>query len=151
MDTTDQKEAFWMNTPLDKMTPSQWESLCDGCGKCCLLKIAEAKTKTVRTTKICCRLLNTNTCRCSNYKERFRYVDDCIKLNPTNIETITWLPRSCAYRLVKEKKKLPNWHPLVTKDPQSTIKSGHSVKNFVVHPALVNKPIIAYLLEESLH
>ncbi|MGI2257467.1 YcgN family cysteine cluster protein [Candidatus Cardinium hertigii] len=148
MNATNKKEQFWLSTPLEQMTPVQWESLCDGCGKCCLLKIQEAETQQVRTTKICCRLLNTRTCKCSNYRERFRYVDDCIKLNPTNIKTITWLPKSCAYRLVKEKKGLPDWHPLMTKDLQSTIKSGHSVKSFVVHPALVNKPIITYLLEE---
>ncbi|CAH2560165.1 YcgN family cysteine cluster protein [Cardinium endosymbiont of Oedothorax gibbosus] len=151
MDTTDKKESFWMHTPLDKMTPSQWESLCDGCGKCCLLKVQEAETQQVRTTKICCWLLNTTTCQCSNYKERFRYVDNCIQLKPTNVESITWLPKSCAYRLVKEKKALPNWHPLITKDPQSTVKSGNSVKSFVVHPALVNKAIITYLLEETIH
>ncbi len=149
MDTTGNKEPFWVHIPLDQMTSSQWESLCDGCGKCCLLKIQEAATQQVQATKICCRLLNTKTCQCSNYKERFRYVDDCIKLNPTNVQTITWLPKSCAYRLVKEKKALPDWHPLITKDPQSTVKSGNSVKGFVVHPALVNKPIIHYLLEEE--
>ncbi|WP_243517298.1 MULTISPECIES: YcgN family cysteine cluster protein [unclassified Candidatus Cardinium] len=148
MDTSDEKEKFWLNTPLNEMTVSQWESLCDGCGKCCLLKIADAVSQQVRTTRICCRLLNTRTCQCSNYKERFRYVDDCIKLNPNNLKTITWLPKSCAYRLVKEKKPLPDWHPLITKDPKSTIKTGNSVKSFVVHPALVNRPIIAYLLEE---
>lgn len=146
----DHSEKFWLTTPLEKMTPSQWESLCDGCGKCCLLKIEEAETQKVRTTKICCRLLNTKTCQCSNYKERFSYVDDCIKLTPENIQTITWLPKSCAYRLVKEKKVLPDWHPLITKDPKSTVKTGNAARNFVVHPALVNKPIIAYLLEEEI-
>lgn len=144
------KEPFWVTTPLEKMTASQWESLCDGCGKCCLLKVEEAETKQIHTTKICCRLLDTTTCKCSNYKDRFSYVDDCIKLNPRNIQTITWLPNTCAYRLVKEKKTLPVWHPLITKDPESTVKSGHSVKGFVVHPALVNKPIITYLLDQTL-
>ncbi|ROT47073.1 YcgN family cysteine cluster protein [Candidatus Cardinium hertigii] len=142
-------EPFWLHTPLKKMTSSQWESLCDGCGKCCLLKIQEAETQKIRTTKICCRLLNTISCQCSNYKERFSYVDDCIKLNAENIQTITWLPKSCAYRLVNENKTLPDWHPLITKDPQSTVKSGNSVRAYAVHPALVNKPVIEYLLEEE--
>jgi uncharacterized cysteine cluster protein YcgN (CxxCxxCC family) len=143
-------ERFWVHTPLHKMTTAQWESLCDGCGKCCLFKVQDATTQQIHTTKVGCRLLDTKTCRCSNYKERFRYVDDCIKLNATNIQTITWLPKSCAYRLVKEKKPLPDWHPLVTKDPLSTLKQGHSVRGFVVPPALVRKPLMDYLLEEEI-
>ncbi len=110
-------KRFWVHTPLNEMTAAQWESLCDGCGKCCLFKVQDETTHQIRTTKVGCRLLDIQTCRCSNYKERFRYVDDCIKLNAANVQAITWLPKSCAYRLIKEKKPLPDWHPLVTKDP----------------------------------
>lgn len=142
-------DKFWLHTPLEKMTNSQWESLCDGCGKCCLEKIEDIDTGKVYTTKISCRLLDCDTCRCSNYEQRFRYMDDCIKITPKKVREINWLPKTCAYRLAKEQKDLPNWHPLITGDPNSTVKSGNSAKGIAIHPALMNGSLIDYIIEED--
>lgn len=142
-------DKFWLNTPLNKMTNAQWESLCDGCGKCCLEKLEDIDTGIVYTTRVSCRLLDTNTCRCTNYEKRFKYMDDCIKITPKQVETVKWLPKNCAYRLVKEKKDLPNWHPLITGDINSTVKSGNSAKAYAIHPVLIDKEFIDYIIDDD--
>ncbi|MDR0483898.1 MAG: YcgN family cysteine cluster protein [Alphaproteobacteria bacterium] len=138
---------FWLYTPLEKMTNSQWESLCDGCGKCCLEKIEDIDTGEVYTTQISCRLLDPNTCKCVSYETRFKYMSDCIKITPKKVYEIKWLPKTCAYRLVKEKKDLPNWHPLITGNKNSTITSGNSAKEFVIHPSEKQGDIIDYIID----
>ncbi|MFL1780637.1 YcgN family cysteine cluster protein [Candidatus Hepatincolaceae symbiont of Richtersius coronifer] len=143
------KENFWLNANLYELNNDQWESLCDGCGKCCLEKLEDEDTGIIYTTKVSCRLLNIENCRCNNYKERFRYVDDCIKLTPKKVHQITWLPKTCAYRLVKEGKDLPLWHPLITGDKNSTAASGNSAKEFVIHPVMMTKSMVHYILEED--
>lgn len=143
-------DKFWLNTALEKMTNSQWESLCDGCGKCCLEKIEDIDTGVVYTTRISCRLLDCQTCRCSNYENRFKYMDDCIKITPKKVREINWLPKSCAYRLVKEKKDLPDWHPLITRDPNSTVKSENSAKGIALHPVLITKSLIDYIIDDDI-
>ncbi len=142
-------DKFWLNTPLKKMTNSQWESLCDGCGKCCLEKIEDIDTGIVYTTRVACRLLDTESCKCSNYEKRFRYMDDCIKISPKKVYEIKWLPKNCSYRLIKEKKNLPSWHPLITGDLNSTVKSGNSAKHFALHPSLANKEFINYIIDDD--
>ncbi len=142
-------DKFWLYIPLKEMSRGQWESLCDGCAKCCLEKLEDWDTKEVFTTKVSCRLLDLKDCKCSKYNERFKYMDDCIKLTPKNVYEIKWLPKTCAYRLVKEKKDLPPWHPLITKDPMSTVKSGNSAKKFAIHPAQMNKSIVEYILDSD--
>jgi uncharacterized cysteine cluster protein YcgN (CxxCxxCC family) len=137
---------FWQKKSLDELNEAEWEALCDGCGKCCLEKIEYIDTNELFTTSVACRLLDTKTCQCSNYKERFSYVDDCIKLNKVNIKTIPWLPKTCAYRLVFEGKDLYDWHPLKSGDKDSTIKSGNSVSNKVIHPKLMKKTIEDYII-----
>ncbi|HMG77429.1 MAG TPA: YcgN family cysteine cluster protein, partial [Xanthobacteraceae bacterium] len=97
---------FWKRKPLDKMTNSEWESLCDGCGKCCLNKLEEEVTDRTYYTNVGCRLLDGETCRCRDYPNRQKEVDDCVRLTPKSLKTITWLPPSCAYVLLAEGKDL---------------------------------------------
>ncbi|WP_158916511.1 YcgN family cysteine cluster protein [Caulobacter sp. S45] len=123
---------FWETTPLAEMTSQEWESLCDGCGRCCLVRFEDEDTSEIIPTRISCRLLNTETCACSNYPRRRRYVPDCIKLTPDKIEELTWMPRSCAYRRLYEGRGLASWHPLVSGDPESVHRAGVSVRGQVV-------------------
>jgi uncharacterized protein len=110
------------------MTPSEWESLCDGCGKCCLHKLQFEDTGELAYTNVACRLLDLKTCRCRRYAQRQRYVPDCVRLDPQNVGELDWMPSTCAYRLVAEGKDLPSWHPLVSGDPQSVHDAGISIR-----------------------
>lgn len=143
------EKNFWLNKKLQDLNNQEWEALCDGCGKCCLEKIHYTDTNELFLTQISCRLLDTKTCKCTNYKQRFKYVDDCIKLNKNNVKTITWLPKTCAYRLVNEGKDLFDWHPLKTNDPNSTITSGNSVSGKAVHPAVASKWLQDYIIQNE--
>lgn len=126
------RPGFW-NRPLTKLTPREWEALCDGCGKCCLNKIEDADTGQVFFTRIGCRLLDDSTCRCAHYENRRQFVPECVVLTPRNIGDIAyWMPSTCAYRLRHEGKPLPDWHPLITGDPDSTRKAGQSVQGWTV-------------------
>ncbi len=121
-------DRFWIGKTLDELTASQWEALCDGCGRCCLQKLKNATTGKVYYTWVACYLLDTQSCRCSNYDLRHILVPDCLKLEPANIPKLRWLPRTCAYRRIAEGKELPDWHPLISGDPQSVHKTGMSVR-----------------------
>lgn len=124
-----QKELpFWQRKSLEEMTPKEWESLCDGCGRCCLHKIEYVDTGDIQLTKVACKLLDIASCRCSNYKNRRQFVPDCIRLTPKRIQTLTWLPKTCGYRLIAEGKKLQWWHPLVSGDPMTVHQAGISVQ-----------------------
>ena len=110
---TNLRPKFWETVPLSKMTTPEWEALCDGCGKCCLNKIEYEDTGEVEYTRVACRLLDNETCRCSNYARRFEFVPECIRLNPKTLKKISyWLPATCAYKLLQQGKPLPEWHPL---------------------------------------
>lgn len=109
------------------MTINEWESLCDGCGRCCLNKLEDWDTGEIYWTNIGCELLDCETCRCKDYHNRFEKVSDCIQLTPENVRTISWLPPTCAYRLVKEGKDLHDWHPLKSGDPNTVHDAGISV------------------------
>lgn len=113
------------------MTPEEWESLCDGCGKCCLEKLVD-DNDTLSFTNVACTLLDLNTCRCKHYATRQKYVPECINLKPEDIKDYYWLPKTCAYRLIAEKKPLPDWHPLKTKDQNSVHAAKMSAKGRVV-------------------
>ena len=126
------EEPFWKRKTLVEMSTGEWESLCDGCGKCCLNKLEDWDDGTIYWTNIGCELLDCDTCRCKDYENRFDKVSDCIQLTPKQIETITWLPPTCAYRLIKEGKDLYWWHPLVSGDPETVHQAGVSVKGRVV-------------------
>jgi uncharacterized cysteine cluster protein YcgN (CxxCxxCC family) len=123
---------FWKAKRLDEMTDAEWESLCDGCGRCCLHKLREEETGALSFTNVACRLLDTETCRCSDYARRRRRVRDCVRLTPESLAEIDWLPPSCAYRRLAEGRALPTWHPLITGDPASVAHAGASVTGRVV-------------------
>lgn len=121
------RPAFWRTKTLAQMTPNEWESLCDGCGQCCLHKIAQPRGPALNTS-VACRLLDSETCRCKNYASRKKIVRDCVVLTPENVESLTWLPNTCAYRLVAVGDDLPDWHPLRSGDPESVHRAGISVR-----------------------
>ncbi len=121
-------EPFWKTKSLAEMTQAEWESLCDGCARCCLNKLEEEDTGRLYFTDVGCRLLDGATCRCRNYENRLNMVEDCVKLTPEALPEIGWLPPSCAYRLVAEGKDLYWWHPLVSGDPETVHTAGVSVR-----------------------
>jgi uncharacterized cysteine cluster protein YcgN (CxxCxxCC family) len=122
---------FWRAKSLQDMTDSEWESLCDGCGRCCLVKLEEEETERLYFTDVGCRLLDGTSCRCRDYENRSAKVDDCVRLTPQNIRELGWLPPSCAYRLVAEGRDLYWWHPLVSGDPETVHAAGISVRGRV--------------------
>ena len=125
-------EPFWRTVPLPDMTDAQWESLCDGCGRCCLNKLEDWDTGMIAVTRVACRLLDGETCRCRDYENRMASVPECIQLTPSRIDDLGWLPESCAYRLVADGHDLPDWHPLVSGDPDSVHEAGISVRGWTV-------------------
>lgn len=114
------------------MDAAEWESLCDGCGRCCLHKLRDEETGALEFTNVACRLLDLKSCRCRDYAHRSREVPDCVSLTPEALTEIDWLPPSCAYRLIAEGRDLPDWHPLVTGDRRSTSHAGASVSGRAV-------------------
>ena len=127
------RPRFWETVPLTKMTEDEWEALCDGCGKCCLNKIEDADTGEVFLTRVACRLLDDQSCQCGQYEIRKRLVPECIQLSPENIaDHAYWMPATCAYRLLWQGRTLPDWHPLLTGDPESVHAAGISVRGMTV-------------------
>lgn len=124
--------AFWDEKTLAEMTPSEWEALCDGCGRCCLVKLEDEDSGQVFTSDVRCRLLDGESCACTDYGNRLAVVPDCIKLTPQNVSEISWIPRTCAYRRIAEGKGLAWWHPLVSGDAQTIIDVGISVRGRTV-------------------
>ena len=125
-------QPFWKSKSLSEMSVAEWESLCDGCGKCCLNKLEDWDTGEIHFTNIACTLFDDKTCQCSDYADRFATVPDCIKLKPDEISDYPWLPATCAYRLLNEGKELFSWHPLVSGNSQSVHDAGISVQGKTV-------------------
>ncbi len=125
------ESEFWKHKTLDEMNRQEWEALCDGCGRCCLNKLEDWETGEIYWTSIGCELLDCDSCRCSNYDNRFEKVPDCIQLTPDNVPTIGWLPPTCAYRLVMEGRNLYWWHPLVSGDKETVHAAGVSIRGRV--------------------
>src|SRR4051812_29697059 len=123
---------FWKRKSLEEMTNSEWESLCDGCGRCCLVKLEDADAP-ARTyfTDVGCTLLDGQACRCTDYPNRTKKVHDCVRLTPRNVRKIVWLPPTCAYRLLADGGDLYWWHPLVSGDPDTVHSAGISVRGKV--------------------
>ena len=124
---TSPTHRFWERKSLSEMTREEWESLCDGCAKCCLHRLEDEETREIYFTNVHCRLLDTETCRCSDYPNRSRRVEDCVTITLEELKDPYWLPATCAYRLLAEGKPLPDWHPLVSGDPDTVFTSGHGI------------------------
>ncbi len=122
---------FWKTKTLEEMTSAEWESLCDGCGKCCLSKLEDEDTGEIHWTSVACRLFDAGLCRCRDYDNRLQLVSDCVRLTPQNVRTITWLPSTCAYRLLAEGHDLYDWHPLISGRAESVHEAGASVRGRV--------------------
>lgn len=122
---------FWRRKAMSEMTRVEWESLCDGCGRCCLNKLIDEDTNATVFTDVSCKLLDCQTCRCSDYAHRQAKVKDCVRLTPRNVRRLEWLPPTCAYRLVAEGRDLAWWHPLVSGDPETIHAAGISVRGRV--------------------
>ena len=118
---------FWRKKPLNKLNSAEWEALCDGCAKCCLHRLEDADTREIYFTNVHCRLLDTETARCTDYANRSRRVPDCVTITLAELEDPYWLPSTCAYRLLAENKPLPDWHPLVSGNPWSVLQSGNGI------------------------
>ncbi len=144
--------AFWNEKPLGDLTTAEWESLCDGCGRCCLVKLEDEESGELHYTAIACAELDLESCRCRHYETRTERVPDCIALNARSLEAISWLPSTCAYRLVAAGKPLPEWHPLQSGSGNSVHDSGISVRNFAIseHDLEEDVDFDYYLLEAPL-
>lgn len=124
---------FWETKPLKKLSPKEWEALCDGCGKCCLNKLEDADTGEVHLTRVSCRLLDCDSCRCSQYPIRHQFVPECIVMKPSNIDSHAyWMPETCAYRRLWKGQSLPDWHPLLTGTHESVHAAGVSVRGWAI-------------------
>lgn len=129
---------FWETTSLAEMTPAQWESLCDGCARCCLHKLEDADTGEVYYTGVRCRYLDEDSCRCSDYANRSRLVPNCLDLQQEDVGALHWLPATCAYRLLAEGKPLFDWHPLVSGSCDSVHEAGISIRGRAVSDEFVH-------------
>ena len=123
---------YWETKPLTQMDEAQWEAVCDGCAKCCLVKLQDEDSGELAFTNLACRQLDLGTCRCKDYERRTQVVSDCVKLTKDNLAQIDFMPPSCAYRLLNEGKDLPDWHPLVSGTPASVVEAGMSVHGRVI-------------------
>jgi len=146
------KSPFWETKSLEEMNPAEWESLCDGCGRCCLLKLEDEDTLELYYTSVVCQYHDNEHCCCTKYKERTILVPDCIQVTPQVAREEKWLPASCAYRLLAEGKPLFDWHPLISADPMRVHTAGISVKNKTideqyVHPDELEEHIITSIDE----
>ena len=129
---------FWEHKTLEEMTREEWESLCDGCGRCCLVKIQDDDTDEIHLTRLSCRLLDVGSCRCRDYPNRHKQVPDCIAIDPEKVRSLSWLPSTCGYRRIEEGRGLAAWHPLVSGSPDTVHKAGISVRTWALSEARVN-------------
>jgi uncharacterized protein len=150
--TVDTK-PFWEVKTLEQMTPSEWESLCDGCGRCCLLKLEDEDTAEVYLTRLTCRLLDQGTCKCKDYPNRHSKVHDCLSIDVEKVRSIEWLPATCGYRRIDEGRGLAWWHPLISGSPETVHEAGISVRALStrsetrIKPASLHKYIIADFID----
>ena len=136
------EKSFWLEKSLREMNQEEWEALCDGCARCCIVKFEDVDTKEIFLTDVVCQLLDIAHCCCSNYPQRSQLVPTCLVLTPELVEQLSWMPETCAYRLLAESKPLAWWHPLVSGNRRSVHETGISVRGKVVSEK--------YLSEEEL-
>lgn len=128
----DETESFWRTKSLDEMTPQEWESLCDGCARCCLVKLEDEDNGEVHLTRLACSLLNIGTCRCSDYANRHEKMPDCLSIDLAKVRSLAWLPKTCAYRRLDEGRDLAWWHPLVSGSPDTVHLAGISIRSWSI-------------------
>jgi hypothetical protein len=139
---------FWEVKSFEEMTRAEWESLCDGCGKCCLHKIDDLDSGEVLYTRVACQFLDLDTCRCRHYDRRSELVSDCVDLTPTLVRKLEWLPKSCAYRRLAEGRSLAWWHPLVSGNPETVHLAGVSIGEWAVPEKRIHlSELSAYVIE----
>jgi uncharacterized cysteine cluster protein YcgN (CxxCxxCC family) len=139
---------FWKQKSLREMTPEQWDALCDRCGLCCLEKLQDISGRKVYFTAVACRHLETSTCRCRIYANRFERNPHCTLLTPENVSELIWLPDTCAYRRLATGLPLMRWHPLVSGNPETVHTAGISVRNRVISARYVHPDdLAAYQIE----
>jgi len=135
-------KPFWERKSLADMNATEWESLCDGCALCCMHKTEDEDTGEVFFTDIACKLLDTDACQCTNYRARSQLVKTCLILSPDESHVFSWLPRTCAYRRLAEGDTLPEWHPLISGDPNTVHEAGVSVRDWADSESNGNKPTV---------
>ncbi len=129
---------FWEEKSLTEMSATQWEQLCDGCARCCLIKLQDDDTEEIHYTHMVCDLLDSESCRCTDYANRHQRVADCINFHAAIVDSLAWLPKSCAYRRLAEGRGLEWWHPLVSGDPSTVHEAGISVRGRVLAESAVH-------------
>ncbi len=136
------EKAFWETKSLDQMSDQEWESLCDGCARCCLHKLEDEDTAEIVFTRVACQLLDTQSCRCADYDNRFATVPDCLTIKPLDAQKLSWLPDTCAYRRLSEGKQLMSWHPLISGCTNTVLEAGVSMSGQCISETYV--PITEY-------
>jgi hypothetical protein len=144
------RPKFWEKYELAELNKNEWEALCDGCGKCCLRKIEDADTNEVFYTNVSCKLLETSTARCRNYKMRKKLVPDCIILTVNNLKKIAhWMPNTCGYRRMYYGEPLESWHPLISENTNSAFEAGETVANKIIPETDINEEDLEDFIEEN--
>jgi len=130
-------QPFWKRKSLSELTDEEWESLCDGCGRCCMQKLEDVDSGEIAHTRVACRLLDCDSCRCGDYANRQKLIPDCVVVRPLDEQKLSWLPSSCAYRRLEEGRDLAHWHPLVSGDINSVHKADVSVRSWALEESSV--------------
>jgi len=133
-----QSEAFWKTKNMAELSRKEWESLCDGCGKCCCIRLEDEDTGAIYITDVACKLFDSGLCQCSDYPNRSKLVPDCVTLTPNNVEQLHWMPQTCAYRLVANGEDLPDYHHLVSGSRETIHSAGMSVQEAVYSETDIN-------------
>ena len=143
------KDEYWKRKTLAEMTAAEWEGLCDGCALCCMHKLEDEDTGEVYYTDLACKLLDLDTCRCSDYANRAKRVSDCLRLSVDNMQEFAWLPATCAYRRLANGQDLPGWHPLISGDPETVHAAGISLRGHAVSEIDTDQWRVIYTVAEE--